>query len=50
MDILLENGKTMIIENCGDALKFTMYDENGEIEEEVSYVPDTIADMVFYGC
>lgn len=46
LDILLENG-SMTIEDCGDAIEFTLYNEDGEQVKQVAWDSKSIVDMIF---
>lgn len=47
VEAILENGKTMRIEEGGDTIIFMLYDENGFLENTIAWDNDSIASMVF---
>ena len=47
LEMNLENGKSMTIEDCGDSLLFSLFDEDGVLEKSTNCDSDSIAELVF---
>ena len=49
LDINLNNGKSLVIENDEETIIFTLYDENGQLLNENAIEAEGIAEIVFGG-
>ena len=49
LDINLNNGKSLVIENDEETIIFTLYDENGQLLKENDIEAEGIAEIVFGG-
>lgn len=49
LDINLNNGKSLVIENDEETIIFTLYDENGQLLKENAIEAEGIAEIVFGG-
>ena len=49
LDINLNNGKSLVIENDEETIIFTLYDENGQLLKENAIEAECIAEIVFGG-
>lgn len=47
LDFMLNDGKRMTLEDCGDCLNAKLWTEDGEYMGEISWNIDSIADMLF---
>lgn len=47
MNLELEDGKILEIEDTGDCVSFTLLDSNGDIDDQVVYEKDTLVDLIF---
>ena len=47
MNLELEDGRILEIEDTGDCVSFTLLDSNGDIYDRVIYENDTLVDLIF---
>ena len=47
MDFTLSDGRSMILEDCGDSLGVKIFSESGELYEERNWDIDSVAEMLF---
>ena len=47
LDIMLNDGKRITLEDCGDCLNAKLWTEDGEYMDEINWNIDSIADMLF---
>ena len=47
MNLKLEDGKILEIEDTGDCVSFTLLDSDGNINDQVVYEKDTLVDLIF---
>ena len=47
LDFMLNDGKRMTLEDCGDCLNAKLWIEDGEYMSEINWNIDSIADMLF---
>ena len=46
LDMLLGNGETLSLEDCGDTLRVRLFDEDGELKNERIWDIDSVAEML----
>lgn len=47
MNLELEDGRILEIENTGDCVSFTLWDSNEDINDQIVYEKDTLVDLIF---
>ena len=47
MNLELEDGRILEIENTGDCVSFTLWDSNEDIDDQIVYEKDTLVDLIF---
>lgn len=47
LDLILSDGRSVVLEDCGDTLGVKLFAENGEFVNEIYWDVDSIVDMLF---